>query len=81
VPRRTLVRILNSEFIRDLYSTTTGTTAVTKAGLTALPLPNPHALKGLGAGQRTRERAIRTGFGARYTIVRGDRAHAKATTT
>ena len=81
VPRRTLVRLLNSEFIRDLYSTTTGTTAVTKAGLASLPLPNPHALKGLGAGQRTLEQAIRTGFEARYTIVRGDRTHAKATTT
>lgn len=80
VPRRTLVRLLNSEFIRDLYSTTTGTTAVTKAGLAALPLPDPRALKGLGPRQEALEQAIRRGFGVRSPSVRGDGAHAKAPT-
>jgi adenine-specific DNA-methyltransferase len=47
VPRRTLVRLLNSEHVSDLYSTTTGTTAVTVAGLNDLPLPDPQILKRL----------------------------------
>jgi adenine-specific DNA-methyltransferase len=80
VPRRTLARLLNSEFIRDLYSTTTGTTAVTKAGLTALPLPDPRALKQLGARLKSIEQAIRIGFGVRSPGVRSNKAHAKAAT-
>lgn len=79
VPRRTLVRLLNSEFIRDLYSTTTGTTAVTTAGLSALPLPDPHALKGLVARRHSLEQAIRVAFGLRLALEPSRKADAKAT--
>jgi adenine-specific DNA-methyltransferase len=78
VSRRTLAQLLNSEFIRNLYSTTTGTSAVTKAGLEALPLPDPRALRGVIARRGTLERAIQVGFGLRRTIATNDRLHAKA---
>ncbi len=45
VPRLLLCRLLNSAFIRDLYSTTTGTTAVTTTGLATLPLPHPNLIR------------------------------------
>jgi adenine-specific DNA-methyltransferase len=59
VPRRTLARLLNSEFIRDLYSTTTGTTAVTTAGLSSLPLPDPRTLDVVNVRRASFKRAIR----------------------
>jgi hypothetical protein len=62
IPRRTLARLLNSDFIRDLYSTTTGTSAVTKAGLCALPLPDPSALRELTTGRRRLNQAIHLGY-------------------
>lgn len=79
VPRNVLARLLNSNFIRDLYSTTTGTAAVTKAGLAALPLPAPHGLKSLvSRHRRVLEQAIRVGYGMRLPR-RGDLSHAKDT--
>jgi adenine-specific DNA-methyltransferase len=79
VPRKTLARLLNSEFIRDLYSTTTGTTAVTAAGLSALPLPDPHTLKSLLARRRGLEAAIRAAFGLRPAFDETSNPDAKAT--
>lgn len=79
VPLKTLARLLNSEFIRDLYSTTTGTTAVTAAGLRALPLPDPHTLKGLLAHRRGLEEAIRAAFGLRLAFDETSKPDAKAT--
>jgi adenine-specific DNA-methyltransferase len=78
VSRRTLVRLLNSDFIRDLYSTTTGTTAVTTAGLSALPLPDPHLLKGLIARRHSLRQAIRAAFGLRLAVERTSKGDAKA---
>jgi adenine-specific DNA-methyltransferase len=46
-PLGMMARLLNSELMRDLYSASSGTTAVTTTGLHALPLPDPHVLKGL----------------------------------
>lgn len=59
VPRRALARLLNSDFIRDLYSTTTGTTALTTTGLGSLPLPDPETLGATIAPSRSHKRAIR----------------------
>lgn len=81
VARRTLARLLNSDFIRDLYSTTTGTAAVTTTGLNALPLPDPHALKGLLARRRPLDQAIRAAFQSRLPLNGVDRADAKASAT
>jgi adenine-specific DNA-methyltransferase len=80
VSRRTLARLLNSEFIRDLYSTTTGTTAVTITGLQTLRLPDPHALKALLARRQPLERAVPSAFGARRLLRGSGRANAKAPT-
>jgi len=79
VPRHMLTRLLNSEFIRDLYSTTTGTTAVTTAGLRALPLPDPRLLKELVGRRHSLKQAIRTAFGARTTNKHSNMDDAKAT--
>lgn len=82
VPRRTVARLLNSSFVRDLYSTTTGTTAVTKAGLTALPLPDPHGLKNLVSRHRlVLEEAIRTRYGMPRSRLRRGISDAKNTAT
>lgn len=78
VPRKTLARLLNSDFIRDLYSTTTGTTAVTAEGLHALPLPRPSSLKGLLSGRRGMEQAIRAALRARPAFEVSSKADAKA---
>jgi adenine-specific DNA-methyltransferase len=79
VPRHMLTRLLNSEFIRDLYSTTTGTTAVTTAGLRVLPLPDPRLLKELVGRRHSLKHAIRTAFGARTTNKHSNMDDAKAT--
>lgn len=78
VSRKTLAQLLNSEFMRDLYSTTTGTTAVTTAGLSALPLPDPHTLKGLLARRRDFEEAVRAAIGLR-PFAEARKPDAKAT--
>jgi adenine-specific DNA-methyltransferase len=78
VPRKILARLLNSEFIRDLYSTTTGTTAVTTEGLNALPLPDPRALEGLLSDPRGMEQAIRAALGLAPVSKEANRANAKA---
>ena len=57
-----LVRLLNSEFMRDLYSTTSGTTAVTTSGLHSLPLPDPHILKTRFRQRAETEKAVRLAF-------------------
>jgi adenine-specific DNA-methyltransferase len=56
-----LARLLNSETIRDLYSTTTGTTAVTTTGLSALPLPDPHGIAQL-SNRPSKERTACNAF-------------------
>lgn len=78
VPRRTLARLLNSDFIRDLYSTTTGTTAVTTTGLSALPLPDPRVLKELIARHHSLADAVRAAFGMGRLDDRPGTGHAKA---
>lgn len=63
--RGMLARLLNSEFMRDLYSTTSGTASVTTTGLHALPLPDPHVLKELLKAKCQFEEAVRRSFAPR----------------
>jgi adenine-specific DNA-methyltransferase len=80
VPRIALARLLNSEFMRDLYSTTTGTTAVTVSGLNVLPLPDPHSVARL-VEKCGMEQAIRGAFGLKRDYQRTVKADAKIATT
>ncbi len=57
-----LARLLNSDFMRDLYSTTSGTTAVTTSGLNSLPLPDPEVLKTRFKQQGGANKAVRLAF-------------------
>jgi adenine-specific DNA-methyltransferase len=63
--RGALARLLNTDFMRDLYSTTSGTTSVTTTGLHALPLPNPHLMKKLLKAKYRFEEAVRRSFAPR----------------
>lgn len=79
VPRSLLVKLLNSDFIRDLYSTTTGTTAVTVSGLTSLPLPDPRAIE-TSLGRVGIECAVRKAFGLTRDVRGRGQTSAKAST-
>lgn len=79
ISQRTLVRLLNSAFMRDLYSTTTGTTAVTISGLHSLPLPDANVLKTLLKQHRDIGQAIPNAFAPLGTLGRGRHASAQAT--
>lgn len=68
VGRRALARLLNSEFMRDLYSTTSGTSAVTTAGLESLRLPDPRILKASSKKRRSFETTVRLAFGQPHGI-------------
>jgi hypothetical protein len=48
--------------MRDLYSTTSGTTAVTTSGLNSLPLPDPEVLKTRFKQQGGANKAVRLAF-------------------
>jgi adenine-specific DNA-methyltransferase len=80
VKRSALARLLNSEFMRDLYSTTTGTTAVTTTGLSELPLPDPHYVARL-YDPRSMEQAVRKAFGLKHGDQRKGQMNEKAATT
>lgn len=80
VRRALLAKLLNSDFIRDLYSTTTGTTAVTVSGLSSLPLPDPRAIRAT-LGRVGIERAVRKAFGLARNVPGRDESGAKASTT
>jgi adenine-specific DNA-methyltransferase len=60
--RGMLARLLNSEFMRELYSTTSGTASVTTTGLHALPLPDPYFLRELLRAKCQLEEAVRRSF-------------------
>ena len=80
VPRIALARLLNSAFMRDLYSTTTGTTAVTVSGLNVLPLPDPRSVARL-VKKCGMEQAIRGAFGLKSEYQRMLNADAKIAAT
>jgi adenine-specific DNA-methyltransferase len=61
-----LGRVLNSEFMGDLYSTTSGTSAVTVSGLRTLALPDPTIVKSLMDRGMEFEEAIRCSFSVRH---------------
>jgi adenine-specific DNA-methyltransferase len=73
-----LAQLLNSDFMRDLYSTTSGTTAVTTSGLNALPLPDPEVLKTRLKKQGGANQAVRFAFQHTYKLDIGRRANAQA---
>jgi adenine-specific DNA-methyltransferase len=80
VTRAVLARLLNSEFMRDLYSTTTGTTAVTISGLSVLPLPDPYYVARL-VKKCGMEQAIRGAFGLKRDYQRMVKTDAKTAAT